>query len=154
MDGGGVSTALRIPADHAAVPFVRCTIAAMLSREGWDAESAGRILLASSEAISNAIDHGSPDGGAVMVEFSICEARTDLWVRDEGRPGVPAPRVPHAAPSPASPDGRGLLIMMRLSEQLEVRAVDGGTEVHAGFTRGGVSACTGAAARTAARRRS
>lgn len=136
MDGGGVSFALRIPAEHSAVPFVRCTIVALLIREGWDAESASRILLASSEAISNAIDHGSPADGAVHIAFMVCEEHADLTVRDEGRPGTELPAVPTEPPAPESTSGRGLLILGRLSQELEVRRVGRGTEVHAGFERG------------------
>lgn len=146
MDTGGVSFALRIPAEHSAVPFVRYTIVALLTREGWDAESASRILLASSEAISNAIDHGSDAEGVVEVELAICEQRADLWVRDEGRPGATPPVVPDRPPPGHSPTGRGLIIMNRLAQELGVRARGDGTEVHAGFRRGETAPVTAAAA--------
>ncbi len=147
MDTGGVSFALRIPAEHSAVPFVRHTIVALLTREGWDAESASRILLASSEAISNAIDHGSSAGGAVHVELMVCDEHADLTVRDEGRPGAALPTLPQRAPAPEAISGRGLLIMGRLSQRLELRRVGDGTEVNAGFARrAGVPSALAAAA--------
>lgn len=137
----GVSTALRIPADHAAVPFVRFTIVALLVREGWRGEPTSRVLLAASEAISNAIEHGSRPGGVVHVRLEADADRAALTVRDEGRSGARLPVVlPDAPPPPTSPHGRGLIILERLSEHLELRPVGRGTEVIADF-----SACAGQA---------
>ena len=70
----GLHSALRVPADLTAVAFVRSAIACVLEREEWPAESAGRVLLASNEALTNAIEHGSPSGAAVEVldRFVFC----------------------------------------------------------------------------------
>lgn len=129
----GVSTALRIPAAHAAVPFVRFTIVALLVREGWGGEPTCRVLLAASEALSNAIEHGSVPGAEVQVHLSADGARAELVVRDQGRPGGPQPVLPDGPPPATSPHGRGLYIMGRLSDRLELRPAGTGTEVVAGF---------------------
>ena len=131
----GVSTALRIPADHAAVPFVRFTIVALLVREGWAGEPTSRVLLAASEAISNAIDHGSGPGGIVHVRLRADAEHAELSVRDEGRGAPRAPLVlPDAAPPPTSINGRGLIILERLCDHLELRPAGTGTEVIADFS--------------------
>ena len=88
----GVHSALRVPADLTVVGFVRCAIACVLDREEWPAEGAGRVLLASNEALTNAIEHGSPAGGLVEVGLSVTPERADIRVVNEGRPGVPRPR--------------------------------------------------------------
>ena len=130
----GVSTDLRIPADHAAVPFVRFTIVALLGREGWPGEPTARVLLAASEAISNAIDHGSPPGGIVEIRLSADPGQAELSVRDQGRgdagPPVTLPALP---PPPSCPHGRGLIILERLADHLELRPAGCGTEVLADF---------------------
>ncbi|MEQ8834533.1 MAG: ATP-binding protein [Miltoncostaeaceae bacterium] len=129
----GVSTALRIPADHAAVPFVRFTIVALLTREGWAGEPTCRVLLAASEAISNAIEHGSVHGAEVQVRLSADAAGAELIVRDQGRPGACQPVLPSGPPAATSAHGRGLYIMERLTERLELRPAGPGTEVVADF---------------------
>ncbi|MFP5450409.1 MAG: ATP-binding protein [Thermoleophilia bacterium] len=145
MNSCGVATALRIPADHAAVPFVRFTIVALLMREGWRGEPTSRVLLAASEAISNAIDHGSPPGGVVSVRLQADPARAELIVRDQGRDDAWRPAfLPVRRPPATSPHGRGLVIMHRLAEHLELRPAGAGTEVVAAF-RAAVSAARCAA---------
>lgn len=134
MIPSGVST-LRLPPDHAAVPFARFTLAALLARHGWDDDDVGRVVLVTSEALSNAIEHGSPDGTRIEVGIAIDAERADVTVRDRGTPGDVADIPPPASPPDSSPRGRGLVIMHRLSDRLDVQATAEGTEVSAGFDR-------------------
>jgi anti-sigma regulatory factor (Ser/Thr protein kinase) len=135
MSPAGPSTALRIPADHAAVPFVRCTIVALLGREGWRGEPTMRVLLAASEAMSNAIEHGSPPDGTISILLAADAARAELVVRDQGRGAARAPvAVPGSLPPATCTHGRGLIIIERLADRLELRAAGAGTEVVATFT--------------------
>ena len=91
-------SALRVPADLQAVAFVRSAIACLLEREDWPAESAGRVMLASNEALTNAIEHGSPDGGLVEVELVVTFERADIRIVDEGVPGAASPPLPSDPP--------------------------------------------------------
>lgn len=131
----GAHSSLRLPADLAIVSFVRSALACVLMREDWPADGAGRVLLASSEALTNAIEHGSRAGGAVEIELTLTEERADVRVLDEGRPGAVVPSVPSVAPPSTSPRGRGLIIISRLADDLEVRGRGAGTEVTASFLR-------------------
>lgn len=131
----GVHSALRVPADLQAVAFVRCAIACVLDREEWPAESAGRVLLASNEALTNAIEHGSPAGGRIEVGLSVTPERADIRIVDEGVPGAPRPRLPAAPPPVTAERGRGLLIMSRIADDFDVAPAGGGTEVRVGFWR-------------------
>ncbi len=56
---------------------------------------------------------------------------------DEGRPGVGVPEVPAVSPPPTATRGRGLIIMSRLADRLEVRAHGDGTQVSVLFIRSG-----------------
>ncbi len=132
----GVHSALRVPADLQVVAFVRCAIACMLDREEWPAESAGRVLLASNEALTNAIEHGSPAGGKVEVGLSVTRERADIRIVNEGVPGAGPPRLPATPPPVTAERGRGLLIMSRIADDFDVAPAGDGTEVHVGFWRG------------------
>ena len=131
----GVHSCLHVPADLAVVTFVRSAIAAVLAREEWPAEGAARMLLASTEAVTNAIEHGSPLGGAVEVELTVTTERAQVCVLDEGRPGAPCPVIPDVAPPPSDTRGRGLLIISRLADDVDLRSAGLGTQISAGFLR-------------------
>lgn len=146
----GVHSCLRVPADLAVVTFVRSALAAVLAREEWPADGAARMLLASTEAVTNAIEHGSPLGGAVEVELTVTRERAEVRVLDEGRPGSPCPVIPVEAPPPHSVRGRGLLIISRLADDVDLRAAGLGTEVRAGFLRATDAAVEALPARRAA----
>ena len=145
----GVHSSLRVPADLAVVGFVRSALACVLIREGWPSDGAWRVLLASSEALTNAIEHGSPLGGAVDVEISVTTERTRLRVTDEGRPGVSTPRLPVAPPPSTSLRGRGLLIISRLADDVDLAAHGSGTALTVGFVRAPVAIVAGPAVRAA-----
>ncbi len=130
-----VHSALRVPAEMQVVAFVRSAIACVLDREDWPAESAGRVLLASNEALTNAIEHGSPTGGRVDVDLVVTRDRADIRIVDQGVPGAAIPRLPSGPPPVTAERGRGLLIMSRIADDFDVVAAGGGTEVHVGFWR-------------------
>ena len=128
-------SALRVPAYLQAVAFVRSAIACLLEREDGPAESAGRVMLASNEALTNAIEHGSPDGGLVEVELVVTYERADIRIVDEGVPGAAIPRLPSDPPPITAERGRGLIIISRLADDFEMAAAGGGTEVQVRFWR-------------------
>jgi serine/threonine-protein kinase RsbW len=130
-----VHSALRVPADLQAVAFVRSAIACVLDREDWPAESASRVLLASNEALTNAIEHGSPAGGRVVVDLLVTRERADIRIVDEGVQGAPLPRRPTAPPPATAERGRGLIIISRLADDFDLAPAGDGTEVHVGFWR-------------------
>jgi serine/threonine-protein kinase RsbW len=131
----GVHSSLTVPADLAIVAFVRSALACLLTREGWPGEASGKVLLASTEALTNAIEHGSPLGGAIDVEILVTPSTISVRVTDEGRPGASTPRLPVVPPPPSSPRGRGLLIISRLADHVELAPHGSGTAVTAGFQR-------------------
>jgi anti-sigma regulatory factor (Ser/Thr protein kinase) len=130
-----VQSSFHVPADLQVVAFVRSAIACVLDREDWPAESAGRVLLASNEALTNAIEHGSPAGGRVDVDLCVTPDRADIRIVDEGVPGDATPRLPTVPPPLTAERGRGLLIMSRIADDFEMLPVGDGTEVHVGFWR-------------------
>lgn len=131
----GVHSSLRVPADLTVVGFVRSALACVLTREGWPHDGAARVLLASTEALTNAIEHGSPVGGIVEVEVSVSQELARISVADQGRPGALTPRLPAVQPPDSSLRGRGLLIISRLADDVALRADRGGTVLVVEFLR-------------------
>lgn len=136
----GVQSRLRVPADLSVVSFVRSAMACVLTREEWPSEGAGRVLLASTEALTNAIEHGSRRGATIDVELIVRDDRADVLVLDDGRPGSTLPVVPDVPPPPTALRGRGLIIISRLSDDLDLAPHGAGTRVSAAFLRDGAFA--------------
>ncbi|MFN8109181.1 MAG: ATP-binding protein [Thermoleophilia bacterium] len=128
-------SAFRVPAQLESLTFVRCALAMLLERQPQHHEGAGRLLLAAAEAVSNAIEHGSPEeGGHVEVRVVTGVAGARLEVVDEGRPGHPAVIDLEApTPEPSSTRGRGIVIMRTLADRVSVEPVGAGTRVAMSF---------------------
>lgn len=131
----GVVSAVRVPAQLDSLAFVRCALAALLERASWPVDDAGRILLASGEAVVNAVEHGSPAHGLVEVEMLVRPGEARVAVRDEGVPGVAPPRMPQEPPPVTSTRGRGLIIMRGSADAVAIRRRGEGTEVALRFAR-------------------
>lgn len=130
MTGDAIESAFRVPATLRSLTFVRCALALVLDREPWSPEDAGRLLLAASEAVSNAIEHGSPDEhGHIEIQVVVRRDGATLIVTDEGAGGEPAIDTASDPPSPTSPRGRGIPIMRSLSDSIAVSRVGRGTRV-------------------------
>jgi len=115
------SLRLRVPADPAELRVVRERLRAWLASEGADREEAEEIVLATSEACANAIEHPRmPRKPFVEVEASAQNGVVSLLVRDFGR-WRPAAAVRNR--------GRGLTIIEELVDHVERLESDSGTEV-------------------------
>jgi len=127
-------TTLRTWADLAALGPARATVADALERGGWSGEDSARIMLVASEALSNAIEHGSRLGARIDLAIEVDPDRAALRVTDAGRHGCDG-WAPPAPPPDSSTRGRGLLIMRALADEMQVRTAGAGTEVRVEFRR-------------------
>ncbi|MER7426638.1 MULTISPECIES: ATP-binding protein [Nonomuraea] len=85
------------------------------------------MLLAVSEACSNAVRHGGP-ANRYEVTAAIGAGQCDVRVADNGD-GVPT--MPHSFPPPDTENGRGLLIMRSVVDEISFGVTPGrGTTVH------------------------
>jgi PAS domain S-box-containing protein len=92
---------------------------------GLDRERASDLVLASCEAMNNAIEHAySEESGAVRLRARRNGDELVVTVDDNGRW---SDRPPHAD------RGRGLVIIGALSDEMEICRRDNGTSVHVGF---------------------
>jgi serine/threonine-protein kinase RsbW len=127
---------LHLPAAIDSVRVARAALTRALRRAGWDRTAAGLVLLAMSEAVVNAVVHGSTTRGEVRVRFAISPNVARVRVVDEGRPGPsgwPAARA--ELPPEQSTSGRGLYIMQSVADTCDVHSDGDGTEVVLEFLR-------------------
>jgi len=100
---------------------LRRDLRAWLSPLGYRSVDVADVVLATSEAVANAIEHGvSPDGLGVTVEGTIEDRAICVVVRDNGRWRKPV----------LSPDrGRGLALMRELMHDVGIECHEHGTVV-------------------------
>ncbi|HRH58138.1 MAG: ATP-binding protein [Chitinophagales bacterium] len=97
-------------------------------------EQYGNMLLASVEAVTNAIEHGNnlDEKKEVDIEARKCESAFQLLVKDQGKgfnpDRLPDPTTPEFR---EQPDGRGVFLMRKLAD--EVCFSDGGRCVEMRF---------------------
>ncbi|NUR89792.1 MAG: ATP-binding protein [Nonomuraea sp.] len=84
------------------------------------------VLLAVSEACSNAVRHGGP-ANRYEVSASIGFGQCDVRISDNGH-GIPA--MPRQFPPPETENGRGLLIMRSVVDEMTFGSTPAGTTVH------------------------
>jgi anti-sigma regulatory factor (Ser/Thr protein kinase) len=126
----------RVPADLDALGQVRARLAAALEAERWSDDAAIRVMTASTEAMANALEHGSGPGARVEMAFRVTRRAASVRVTDAGRPGRRAvPGDEPEAPPTTSTHGRGRLLMRALADDVRIRRRGQGTEVRLGFGR-------------------
>ncbi|MFG1923441.1 SpoIIE family protein phosphatase [Cryptosporangium sp. NPDC048952] len=115
----------RIPADLVELTGVRNRLRTWLTDHDVDRHDGFAIVLACSEAIGNAIEHGYRDpasaaAGSVTISASIVDERVDVTISDGGL----------WQPRETPPDrGRGLMLMKRLMDEVTVDRGTAGTTV-------------------------
>lgn len=118
---------LELPRETLSVPVIRRVLGDTLRALGVTDECASDILIATSEACTNALHHGGPDR-RYEVGVSIGETRCVLKVVDRGAGFDPGSIGP--APEDAE-SGRGLELMRALVDDVSVdSAPDSGTVVY------------------------
>ena len=125
-----------IPADLASIAVVRAALQATLKERGWDPDSAQGVVLATSEAVANAVEHGSHAGELVEVVHQVSVSEATVRVLDSGGTHAWDHTVPSDAPSTNADRGRGLAIIRALAHRMEIRPAGHGTELRLDFVRG------------------
>ncbi|MEU3623821.1 anti-sigma regulatory factor [Amycolatopsis coloradensis] len=117
---------LPLPVDVTAPAIARQAVRATLVSLGFDDLAADDILLATSELVTNAFEHGEkPD----RLEVEYAEGRLTLRVFDSG-----SGRPKLKEPSPMAARSRGLQLVHALSDDWGHEPCDGGKYVWAVFS--------------------
>lgn len=135
-DGFVKVDSLSIPSDFAALNKVESLIDDVCYRLKVNEDYYGNVLIAVTEAVNNAIQHGNKLDSNLMVDLSVGDKEMDFCfsVKDYGQ-GFDFENLP----DPTSPenlereDGRGIFLMKSLSENVEF--TNGGTVVDLYFSK-------------------
>ena len=133
--GVGADVRLPLAADLRAVGVARDAIGALLGRQGWPDTLHRPVQLAASEAVANAVEHGSEPAAIILVLLSAGPESAWIAVADRGRLAAAMPLRPPPVPAPDRTRGRGLHIMARLADHVEVVSDGRGTRVLLRFAR-------------------
>lgn len=130
-DAGERLFAFRFPCLADCAAEVRQAIGHWMAALGFDRAATEDFQTAVTEAVTNAVRHGSPAADAD--EVSIMGHRTPdgalrVEVADHGG-GVPPSRLPSAMPDPDALSGRGLPLMQHLADSVEFRPSAAGHSV-------------------------
>lgn len=110
---------LRIPGPGEPVFQARARLVAAMRRLGVDTETAGGILLAFSEAVTNALLHGrAPTTGHVHARVMLRDGQLLIEVRDHGC-GFRPDHIALPAPDRFRENGRGVFLMRAMMDGVE-----------------------------------
>lgn len=131
------SSTLVLTADSAAPAVARAVIGSELKRQRWDGPDEKSVLIALTEAVANAVRHGSRDAAPITIDYRVSPAHATLAIADtgsgHGRPDIGPVRVP----PPTWQHGRGRLLMSHLADRVLMRPNASGLTVSLSFSRAG-----------------
>ncbi|KUH69047.1 histidine kinase [Mycolicibacterium novocastrense] len=115
---------IEFSADPAELAGTRSALRKWLVRAGVDPSQTLDVLIATGEALANAIEHGHRDrpGGTVRLRATVLANRLHLTIADTG-----VWKVPHV--DPASHRGRGIALMRALMHDVTIETGDSGTTI-------------------------
>jgi len=121
---------MQYPAEPRIVPDVRAELDRFIRPLGFSPDDAEALKVALSEALANAVCHGSPQGARnrVYVRFAADGSRLLIDVRDEGTGFLPT-NFDLPASDRYQPSGRGLFLMQTLMDEIRYEPASRGTRV-------------------------
>ena len=127
---------LKLASDFQSIATIEKLIDKVCSSIGVNEESYGNVLIAVTEAVNNAIQHGNKENTALKIDVSVLDSTKNICfsVKDEG-PGFDFNNLP----DPTSPynllkeNGRGIFLMKNLADKVEF--TDEGNKVSLFFSK-------------------
>jgi anti-sigma regulatory factor (Ser/Thr protein kinase) len=125
MTGAFPERKLTIPAELSRLHEVREFVGDAASEFGFPVQERYHLQLAATEAVTNAVQHGSEsEEDEIEVRAREEDAALAFYVSDSGR-FIPRIRLPDDLPE----RGRGLAFMTELMDEVEVRPTEDGTVI-------------------------
>ena len=117
-----VIESLRLSSDYQSIATIEKLIDKVCNNVGVNEDAYGNVLIAVTEAVNNAIQHGNRENGSLQIDVSVLDSTNSICfsVRDEGS-GFDFNNLP----DPTAPDnllkenGRGIFLMKNLADKVE-----------------------------------
>lgn len=127
---------LQIPSDYQSMSTVEKLIDKVCNNVGVNEDSYGNVLIAVTEAVNNAIQHGNNANASLQIDVAVLDSANSVCfsIKDQG-PGFDFNNLP----DPTSPEnilkenGRGIFLMNNLADKVEF--IGGGNEVSLFFSK-------------------
>lgn len=133
-EGFSIVTKISLPSDYQSLIDVEKLVGDICADFGVQEDAFGNVLIAVSEAVNNAIQHGNKNNPSAQVALTVAD-QNDIFciqVKDEGQ-GFAF----QALPDPTAPEnilkdsGRGVFLMQNLADEVEF--LDTGSTVNLYF---------------------
>ncbi len=127
---------LQIPSDYQSMSTVEKLIDKVCNNVGVNEDSYGNVLIAVTEAVNNAIQHGNNANASLQIDVAVLDSANSVCfsIKDQGS-GFDFNNLP----DPTSPEnilkenGRGIFLMNNLADKVEF--IGGGNEVSLFFSK-------------------
>ena len=135
-DGYVVVDKISIPSEFGSISKVETLIDSICSKLSINEDYYGNVLIAVTEAVNNAIQHGNGQNTDLNVDVAVGDKETDFCfsVQDQGEgfefDDLPDPTAPENI---EKEHGRGIFLMRSLAEEVEF--LDGGRNVTIYFSK-------------------
>lgn len=135
-DGYVVVDKISIPSDFGSINKVESLIDSICTKLSINEDYYGNVLIAVTEAVNNAIQHGNNQNEDLQVDVAVGDKETDFCfsVRDQGvgfdHENLPDPTSPENI---EKENGRGIFLMRSLAEEVEF--MDNGRNVTIYFSK-------------------
>lgn len=125
---------MKIPSKAEYVGVIRLTLSGIASRMGFTYEVIEDIKIATSEAVTNAVQHAyqQDEGGEVVVGFALHADSLEVMVADSGKSFSPAQRRRETGPYGGNEKvellregGLGLYLIESLMDEVDVQVAEG-----------------------------
>lgn len=127
---------ISIPSEFGSISKVETLIDSICSKLSINEDYYGNVLIAVTEAVNNAIQHGNGQNTDLNVDVAVGDKKTDFCfsVQDQGEgfefDDLPDPTAPENI---EKEHGRGIFLMRSLAEEVEF--LDGGRNVTIYFSK-------------------
>lgn len=135
-EGFTIIDSLSIPSDFEAVSQVENLVDNVCNRLGVNEDFYGNVLIAVTEAVNNAIEHGNRKDDSMEVNVAVGDNPEEFCfsVKDQGRgfdfENLPDPTAPENI---LKENGRGIFLMKNLADEVEFE--DAGRSVNIYFNK-------------------
>jgi serine/threonine-protein kinase RsbW len=135
-EGFSIVTKVLLPSDYQSLIDVEKLVGDICSNFGVQEDAFGNVLIAVSEAVNNAIQHGNKNKPSANVTLTVAELEDSfcIQVKDEGEgfifTNLPDPTAPENI---LKDSGRGVFLMQNLADEVEF--VDTGSTVNLYFNK-------------------